>query len=125
MGIMKKKGSQKRAGRLEGLAIGSQAVLPGGWSGGAQGYGNLCVLFCSGSASPWRQTPPLLSVELIPHPCSVYTRYTHGPSLPSTATPSGLGRSEDSGEAPDGDSVWESERQCCGFKPRLGPFWSV
>lgn len=50
MGVMKKKGSPKRAGRLEGPAVVSQAMLPGGWSGGAQGYGNLCVMFCSGSA---------------------------------------------------------------------------
>lgn len=37
MGIMKKEGSQKLAGRLEGLAIGSLRLLSGGWSGGAQG----------------------------------------------------------------------------------------
>lgn len=50
MGVMKKKGCLKRASGLEGPAVGSQATLPGGRIGGAQGYGNLRVMFCSGSA---------------------------------------------------------------------------
>lgn len=50
---------------------------------------------------------PLRSVEPIPHSCTVYTPSTHGP-LPSTMTPSGLGRSEESEGDLERDSILES-----------------
>lgn len=68
---------------------------------------------------------PPLSVELIPRSCTGYPRVPACPPLPSTTTPSDLGRSEESEEAPERDGVLESESQGCGFKPCLCPFWSV
>lgn len=127
MGIMKKEGSQKRAGRLEGPAIGCLRLLPGGGVATLKAT-VICVVY--DVLFRFRVTmetdfPPPSFRGADSTPLHICTHHTRTFPLPSTQTSSGLGRSEESEDTLERDSTVESGRQGCGFRCCLCPFLTV